>query len=69
MWFLYSFFRNLLVQCAGHLAGGSGGSSVSTSAALARRRCEIRMGKRPLLSGGTSFPYLWFISIVVDFTD
>jgi hypothetical protein len=55
--FFFSF-ADFSVQCAGHVAGGS---SVSTSAALARRRCEIRMGKRPILSDGMFFTLLYSI--------
>jgi hypothetical protein len=71
--FLCSFFGDTLVQCAGHVAADS---SVSASTALARRRREIRMGKRPVLSDGMSFrfhrlmnhlPFVEYLFITVSF--
>jgi hypothetical protein len=55
MCFLCSLFHDFFVYRAGHLGADS---SVPVSAALARRRREIRMGKRPILSDGTLFDRL-----------
>jgi hypothetical protein len=65
IWFLCCFSADSFVQCAGHLAGGS---SVSTSVALARRRREIRMGKRPILLDGMSFAQLYIV-LIMQFVD